>query len=214
MDLIGQFDSPFVRRVGIALEWYQLPFTQRPLSVFGDSERLATFNPLRRVPTLVLDNGTTVIDSFVCLEYIDELAAEIHGSDWTRLLAPRSGPERLRVLRLCGLACGAADKVVSLVYEERIREDRSLRWTARCTAQLKDTLTWLEREYADNAAARRPLTHAEIALTCLLTFIGDAQPWLLELVAVPHLLTVREQCEQLPEFKRVFAPFTVRTGND
>ena len=38
MILIGQYDSPFVRRVGIALRRYQLPFEHRPWSVWGDAE--------------------------------------------------------------------------------------------------------------------------------------------------------------------------------
>ncbi|MET0575043.1 MAG: glutathione S-transferase N-terminal domain-containing protein, partial [Mesorhizobium sp.] len=40
MILIGQYDSPFVRRVGIALTLYGLPFEQRPWSSFGDAEKL------------------------------------------------------------------------------------------------------------------------------------------------------------------------------
>ena len=54
MILIGQFDSPFVRRVGVALTLYGMAFEHRPWSVFGDAEAIAAYNPLRRVPTLVL----------------------------------------------------------------------------------------------------------------------------------------------------------------
>ncbi len=53
MILIGQFDSPFTRRVAITMRLYGLPFEHRPWSVFGDSERLAAINPLVRVPTLI-----------------------------------------------------------------------------------------------------------------------------------------------------------------
>ena len=48
MILIGQYDSPFVRRVAIALRHYGLSFEQQPWSTFGDAEKLAAFNPLRR----------------------------------------------------------------------------------------------------------------------------------------------------------------------
>lgn len=57
MFLIGQYHSPFVRRVAIALRLYGLSFEHRPWSAFGDADRIAPFNPLRRVPTLVLDGG-------------------------------------------------------------------------------------------------------------------------------------------------------------
>ncbi|HEX2669966.1 MAG TPA: glutathione S-transferase N-terminal domain-containing protein, partial [Polyangiaceae bacterium] len=57
MILIGQYDSPFVRRVGIALRHYGLSFEHRPWSVWGNAAQIAQHNPLRRVPTLLLDDG-------------------------------------------------------------------------------------------------------------------------------------------------------------
>ena len=58
MELIGQYDSPFVRRVGIAMRRYGMTFRQEPWSVWADAEALGRVNPLRRVPVLVLDDGT------------------------------------------------------------------------------------------------------------------------------------------------------------
>ncbi len=52
MILIGQYDSPFVRRVAIAMRLYGLPFEHRPWATFGDADQIAPYNPLRRVPTL------------------------------------------------------------------------------------------------------------------------------------------------------------------
>ena len=88
MILIGQYDSPFVRRVAIALDLYGHAFEHRPWSTFGDGEKIAPFNPLRRVPTLVLDGGEALIDSTAILDALDELAGpEI------AMMAAR-GPER------------------------------------------------------------------------------------------------------------------------
>jgi glutathione S-transferase len=53
MILIGQYDSPFVRRVGIAMRLYDLAFEHQAWSTFGEGDKIAPFNPLRRVPTLV-----------------------------------------------------------------------------------------------------------------------------------------------------------------
>jgi glutathione S-transferase len=209
MQLIGQYDSPFVRRVGIALTWYGMPFTQLPLSVFGDADALAQHNPLRRVPTLVLNDGTVLTETFVCLDALDQLAAESHGVDGDRLLVPARGAERLRVLRRCGFVSGAADKVVSLVYEERLREHKSQLWTERCTAQVVDTLHLLERETPNSIQGLNVLTHDVIASTCLLTFIINAQPSLLAKVEAPNLFRLRDACEARPEFQAVYAPFSV-----
>ena len=72
MILIGQYDSPFVRRVGIALTLYGLPFEHRPWSTFGDADKIAAYNPLRRVPTLVLDTGEALIEGTASVDYLDE----------------------------------------------------------------------------------------------------------------------------------------------
>ena len=73
MILIGQYDSSFVRRVGIALTLYGLAFEHRPWSVFGDAEKIRPYNPLVRVPTLVLDDGEVLIESASILDHLDSL---------------------------------------------------------------------------------------------------------------------------------------------
>ena len=72
MFLIGQYDSPFVRRVAIAMRLYGIAFEHKPWSTFGDAGKIAPYNPLRRVPTLVLDNGEALIESTAILDYLDE----------------------------------------------------------------------------------------------------------------------------------------------
>src|SRR5512143_707883 len=90
MFLIGQYDSPFVRRVAIAMRLYGLPFEHRPWSTFGDADKIAPFNPLRRVPTLVLDDGEALIESMAILDYLDELVGP------SKAMIAESGPERRR----------------------------------------------------------------------------------------------------------------------
>ena len=116
MFLIGQYDSPFVRRTAIALRLYGLPFEHKPWSTFGDAEQVAAYNPVQRVPTLVLDDGEALIESSAILDYLDELV----GPD--KAMIARSGIERRRHLRIMALATGLADKAVSLVYERVLRK--------------------------------------------------------------------------------------------
>ncbi len=75
MILIGQVDSPFVRRVGIAL--YEIPFEHRPWSTFGDADRLAAHNPPRRVPTLVLDGEEVLIESATMAGVAPSVSADV-----------------------------------------------------------------------------------------------------------------------------------------
>src|SRR5882757_9307041 len=103
MFLIGQYDSPFVRRTAIALRLYGLPFEHRPWSTFGDADKIAPYNPLRRVPTLVLDGGEALIESAAILDYLDELVGP------ERAMMTESGDLRRRQLRICALGGGLAD---------------------------------------------------------------------------------------------------------
>src|SRR5579872_5338150 len=139
MILIGQYDSPFVRRVAIALKLYGLPFEHRPWSTFGDADKIAPFNPLRRVPTLVLDDGEALIESAAILDYLDELVGP------ERAMIAGHGPARRHALKTIALATGLADKAVSLVYERVLRGDhQSELWVSRCRAQIGDVLDVLE----------------------------------------------------------------------
>lgn len=206
MQLIGQYDSPFVRRVAIALTLYELPFEQRPLSVWADADELAQWNPLRRVPTLVLDDGECLIESFAILDALDEMVGE------ERALIARTGPERRRALRLCALATGCADKAVSLFYEKLLRPAPSEKWLDRCRAQIGDALSVLESE---RNRVTTPywfgpkLGHADIALACMLRFVNDALPGQFEMTRFSALARASRACEALPVFQTIAQPFEV-----
>ena len=130
MILIGQYDSPFVRRVGIALSLYGLPFEHRPWSTFGDADQIRPYNPLTRVPTLVLDDGEVLIESHAILDHLDSLVPA------ERAMFPRIEPDRRRALKVAALATGLADKAVSLFYEKRLHAAASDVWVARCRGQI------------------------------------------------------------------------------
>ncbi|HSI41539.1 MAG TPA: glutathione S-transferase family protein [Xanthobacteraceae bacterium] len=204
MILIGQYDSPFVRRVGIALTLYGLPFEHRPWSSFGDAERLAAYNPLRRVPTLVLDDGEVLIESGAILDHLDALAGP------ERALIAASGTARRHALKLCALSTGLADKAVSLFYERALHTQTSDVWTARCRAQIGGVLDALE---ASRAACPTPfffgtqIGHADIALACALRFLGEAHPGLFEPERWPALAAHAAACEALEPFQAVAQPF-------
>lgn len=57
MILVGQYDSPFVRRVAVTLNLYGLPFGRWSFSVFKDFDAVLALNPLGKVPVLTLDDG-------------------------------------------------------------------------------------------------------------------------------------------------------------
>src|SRR4029079_1550441 len=117
MILIGQYDSPFVRRVAIALRLYGLPFEHKPWSTFGDADKIAPYNPLRRVRTMLLDSGEALIESTAILDSLDELVGPEEA-----MMAER-GDLRRRQLRICALGSGLADKAVRPVYAAAPRKE-------------------------------------------------------------------------------------------
>lgn len=204
MILIGQYDSPFVRRVGITLALYGLPFEHRPWSVFADGEKVRAFNPLMRVPTLVLDDGEALFDSASMIDALDDLVGP------ERALCPRTGPLRRQTLSVVALAMGAAEKAVSLFYELRLHEQASAVWAERCFSQILSALAALERDRAGRAAScwfgERP-GHADIAAAVSLRFITEAHPGLLEASGIPALAAHSVVMEALPVFGEISQPF-------
>ena len=210
MILIGQYDSPFVRRVAIALKLYGLPFEHRPWSTFGDADKIAPYNPLRRVPTLVLDGGEALIESTAILDYLDELVGP------EKAMIAERGPDRRRGLKICALATGLGDKAVSLVYERVLRKDASKLWVERCEAQIGGVLEALEKE---RAAVSTPywfgtrIGHADIAVACVLRFTGEAHPALLSAARYPALSAHAARCEALPPFQEIVQPLSPPSGD-
>ena len=203
MILIGQYDSPFVRRVGIALRLYGLEFEHRAWSVFGDAEKIRPFNPLIRVPNLVLDDGFVLIDSHMILDYLDTRVSP------DRALFPRTEPDRHRVLKVTTHATGLAEKAVSLFYERRLHDEPSPTWEARCTLQISTVLAALEADRASRTGDWwfGTLSHADIAVACALGFVQGAHPGVFRTEACPALAAHARRMETMPEFREVFQEF-------
>jgi glutathione S-transferase len=210
MFLIGQYDSPFVRRVAIAMRLYGIALEHRPWSTFGDAEKIAPYNPLRRVPTLVLDNGEALVESFVILDHLDEVVGE------ARAMIASSGAERRRQLRLCALATGFGDKAVSLVYERVLRKEQLKLWVERCEAQIGGVLTVLEKE---RAAVTTPwlfgerIGHSDVAVACVLRFTGEAHSQLFDAGRYPALAAHAARCEALPAFCEIVQRLAPPSGD-
>src|SRR3954452_25055234 len=206
MILIGQYDSPFVRRVAIALRLYDLPFEHRPWSTFGDDDKIAPYNPLRRVPTLVLDDGEVLVESTAILDHLDEIAGP------SRAMIAENGPRRHEALKICALATGLGDKAVSLVYERLLHREKSEVWMKRCETQIAGVLDALEADRPGRDMSfwfGEKIGHADIAVACVIRFTRDAHPGVVDARQGPALATHAERCEALPPFQVIAQPFSV-----
>ena len=204
MILIGQYDSPFVRRVGIALTLYGLPFSHRPWSAFSDADKLRPYNPLTRVPTLVLHNGEALIESHSILDYLDSLVPA------DRALFPLAEPVRRQALKIAALASGLGDKAVSLFYEKRLHKEVSDVWINRCRVQIAAVLYVLEADRANRKTDYwfgDRIGHADIVVAAVLGFVTEAHPGLVALADFPGLNAHAARLEALPVFQAIKQPF-------
>ena len=194
MILVGQYDSPYVRRVAVSLRVLNFAYEHDTRSVFADFEEMRRINPLGRIPSLVLDDGEVLIDSAAILDWLDQTV----GSG--RALVSPAGAGRRRALRLIALAAGAIDKVGAAAYERMIRPS-ALRWPdwmERCRTQGAGAIAALATEPWPDGA---PLDQAQITAACMIRYVRMADPEILPPGRHPSLDAVSERCEARPEFQ-------------
>lgn len=212
MKLVGQLDSPFVRRVAVSMTLLGFPFERDRSSVMRDFGDVTRINPLGRVPALVLDDATVLVDSTAILDWLDGEAGP------ERALMPPSGPARTACWRLVALGVGANEKLVALVYEHLMRtpEQRSIPWMDRCRGQLEATLTVLDQSAADAGPwlLGERLSQADVTVATMVGFLGLVEPatgvappddrhW-------PHLARLAARCEAEPAFASCYPPESER----
>lgn len=194
MQLIGMLDSPFVRRVAITFDLQEIPFEHKALSVFRNYAEFAAINPTVKAPTLVLDDGSFLIDSTLMLEYGDALTG--------RSLLPAAPAARARALRAIGPALAACEKTAQIVYEHNLRPAEKVHqpWLDRVQEQLLAALKLLEAEVdAFDVAA---LDQAAVTAAVTWSFVRLMVPQIVAADAFPRLAAWTARAEALPVFRR------------
>jgi glutathione S-transferase len=202
MKLIGRNLSPFVRRVAVSLRAMGQEFEQLWLSTADDRDEIRTYNPLGRVPALLLDNGTRLIDSSAILDAIDQTAPD------DRRLVPDDIAGRIAVNQLCAITLGVAEKGV-LSYYERTRRPEEKQWDKAIEAHDRQTadglvvLNSIARDTADSTGYFHgdSLTQADITSAVVLDFLDRVNPELMNRHALSSLRAHAERCKELDCFK-------------
>jgi len=194
--LIGHYDSPFVRRVGVSLHILGMPFERQLLSVFSNAGELRAYNPVGRVPALVLEDGEVLVDSAAILDHLDEVAGP------ERALMPASGAARRDAMQKIVLATGINDKAVAITYERRHRGDAAdAGWIARCRGQQDAALAALENRFTAAQAASTRLMQPEITVATALGYLRLRQPATLPPGRYPALQALSVRAEAHPAFQ-------------
>ena len=194
MKLIGMLDSPYVRRVAISLDLYGVDFVHEPLSVFRSFDAFAQINPVVKAPTLVLDDGTVLMDSSLILDYLETLAPA------NKKLLAQQPAARARDLHILGLALAACEKSVQIVYEHNLRPAEKLHapWLDRVSGQLLAAYSLLEKQLPDSEV----LTQASITAAVAWSFSQFTVASVVKADAFPNLRRHAERLEQHPAFKK------------
>ena len=158
--------SPFVRKVRIAA--IELGLIDRiefvPATVVPGqaNDEYMRINPLKKLPALITDNGDVIIDSYVIVEYLDELAG---GGK----LIPASGPNRWKVKSDHSLLQGMLDSMLLCRYEKMVRP-QGLQWQAWSEDHWNRAWSGMARFDKQADVLSRPLDIVQIALTCVLGY--------------------------------------------
>ncbi len=163
MKLFYSTTSPYSRKVRLMIHEKGLnqAVTCIACNPFDNASDLQAENPLGKVPTLILDDGTPLYDSPVICEYLDTLTAD-------RLL-PEYGLERWTVLRWQALCDGILDAAYNIVMEQRRpAQEQSTDWITQWETQIRRSLDVVQ-ESLDTLPGRVSL--AQLSLGSSLAYL-------------------------------------------
>lgn len=166
MKLLYSPSSPFARKVAVVAHERGLTdrvelitATTSPVQPNAD---VARDNPLAKIPSLTLDDGSTLYDSGVIAEYLDQLAGE--------KLFPPSGPQRWTALRQQALADGLLDAAILIRYE-RVLRPADKQWPEWIGGQFGKIERALDAFESETASLSKTLTIGPIAAACALGYL-------------------------------------------
>ncbi len=195
MKLIATPASPFCRKVRIVLAEKRIDFEFIVDSPSNPASRVAQFNPLGKIPVLVLDDGGTLFDSRVIADYLDA------ASPVSRLI-PEDPRERLRVKRWEALADGCLDAAVEIVvYTRRPVAQQSPEWLARQRGKIERALDEMSAVLGKHEWCHgNAFSLADIAVGCALGCLDFRIPDLDWRSGHPALVALAARLAQRPSF--------------
>jgi glutathione S-transferase len=188
--------SPFSAKVRMAAAAANIPLEGRIVDANADPAELISANPLGKIPTLLLDDGTALYDSRVIVEFLD-------GKSPGSRLIPEELRDRVAVRRWEALADGVLDAGLLVRYEAmRDANERSKAWSDKQLARIKRGMALMAADLGE-----RPWCHAErysladIAVGCCLGWLNFRKPGAIDWLAeYPGLAKHYEKLMARPAF--------------
>jgi glutathione S-transferase len=195
MKLIGSLASPFTRKARVVLAEKKIDYEFEIDNPWDADTRVPVNNPLGKVPVLVLDDGTTLFDSRVIVEFLD------NASPLARLL-PAGNRERIEVRRWEALADGVVDAAVLVRMEHRRKPaQRSPEWIERQMGKVRAGLAAMDADLGDRPwCAGNAYTVADIAVGVCLGWLDFRFPDLGWRSGHPNLERALAKLSERPSF--------------
>jgi glutathione S-transferase len=171
MKLIGTITSPYTRKARVVLAEKKIDYDWVIDSPNSPTTAVPKYNPLARVPVLVLDDDTAIFDSPVIVEYLDNLSPN-------NKLFPQPSRERVEVKRWEALADGVMDAAVGVRLElARPEPQRSSSWMQRERTVIDQALEMMAAELGEKHwYMGTPFTFADVAVGCALGYLDFRFP--------------------------------------
>ncbi len=171
MKLLSSPASPYSRKVRVVLVEKKIECDVETVDVLPIDNPVNAHNPLGKIPTLVLDDGTSLYDSRVIVEFLDAK------SPIGRLI-PDDMRERVGVRRWEALADGVLDAGLLVRYESlRDKKERSQAWSDKQLARMRRGMEQMAAELAERSWCQgERYSLADIALGCALGWLGFRKP--------------------------------------
>ena len=199
MKLIGSLGSPYVRKVRVVLAEKKLDYQFELENVWAPDTAISKLNPLGKVPSLVMDDGSVMIDSRVMVEYLDTLTPVCK-------LLPANSRDRADVKCWEALADGMIDAAV-IVRLERLRpiELQSEDWVARQQGKVKLGLAALSDKLGDLPYCMgKNYSLADVAVGCTLGWLAFRFPDIGWRDDHANLARLFDKLSERPSFKDTF----------
>lgn len=196
MKLFGSLTSPYVRKVRVVMAEKKLEYELVIDDVWSDTTRIQQHNPLGKVPCLVMDDGGSLFDSRVIVEYLDTL------SPVGRLL-PQGGRDRTATKCWEAIADGVMDAAVAIRVENTQRPEhlRSADWIRRQDGKIEAALEFMEHGLEPNAFCMGVnFSLADVAVGCALGYLDVRYSHLDWRSQYPKLAQLAERLHERPSF--------------
>ena len=171
MKLLASLASPYTRKVRVVLIEKKIECELELVDVQPVENAVNAHNPLGKIPTLVLDDGTPLYDSRVIVEFLENV------SPISRLI-PDDNRDRVAVRRWEALADGVLDAGILVRYESlRDKKERSKAWTDKQTARMQRAVEQLAKDLGDKTFCHgERYSLADIALGCCTGWLDFRKP--------------------------------------